>query len=106
MSATFTGAGRRVERLRISSGSLTAPSTGGLTCDRSIASKPHELEALKASGLVIFFLTPGIHHLGPLEQMLHLLRVWADVLEATRSAKAGQRWFKIKQGGKLEHFGE
>lgn len=77
-----------------------------LTCDRKISSKPHERAALKAAGLVIFFLSPGIHHLEPLDQMLQLLRAWSDIVEATRSARAGRRWFKIKQGGKLEHFPE
>jgi hypothetical protein len=70
--------------------------------DTNISRNPHEVNAWKAAGHTIFFLSPGWTHLERFEQASKLLALFPRITELALKAKRGSAYMVPVRGAKIE----
>lgn len=72
-----------------------------ISADVRIGRNPHEVEAWKRAGHVIFFLKAGWTNIGFWEQVVKLSKCFPEIIERARRAKPGDS-FVVSVRGEIE----
>lgn len=70
-----------------------------VTMDMRILSRPHEVAALRQSGLRVFFLPKSAANKIGLEQLAWLAHVWPEIEKTARVAHPGE-CYEVRENGK------
>ena len=71
-----------------------------VTADVSMQRTPHELEAVRESGLTAFFLVPAWSHVGHWVKAAKLIKIWPQIMSNAGSIERGVA-FEVPIRGRL-----